>query len=85
MYTEAKSKRGAGLGPAWIGEGWMSGMMLFIAVKSIAGALSVLPAGGVAIPPEAASAAAAAAMVAAGAPAEGSSMAGADAAPTSDE
>jgi len=36
-YTEAASKRGAGLLPAFLGEAWIAGLVLFAAVKAIAG------------------------------------------------
>ena len=36
-YTDASSKRGAGLGAAFLGEAWIGGLVLFAAVKAIAG------------------------------------------------
>lgn len=38
-YTESKSKRGAGFLPAVVGENWMMGLVLFVALKAIGGSL----------------------------------------------
>jgi len=37
LYTESSAKRGAGFMPAVIGENWMHGLVLFTALKAIAG------------------------------------------------
>lgn len=36
-YTEASNKRGGGLMPAFIGEAWIAGLLLFAAIKAIGG------------------------------------------------
>jgi len=38
LYTEGTDKRGGGFLPAMIGEQLMAGLVLFTAVKSLAGA-----------------------------------------------
>jgi hypothetical protein len=37
FVSEASSKRGAGFLPALIGEQWTSGLVIFIAIKALAG------------------------------------------------
>ena len=37
FVSEASSKRGAGFMPAVVGESWTSGLVIFIAIKALAG------------------------------------------------